>query len=95
MRTVSWSRLMAWAMILSWPWLVWMVVKSSPEMVLKGIATDTSALMPMVADLVLCLGAFYAMQSRKGLIIKPSRPADRLYSGPHFNRMAKKQQVNH
>jgi hypothetical protein len=51
--------------------------------------------MPIVADLVLCLGAFYAMQSRKGLIIKPSRPADRLYSGPHFNRMAKKQQVNH
>ncbi len=93
MRTVHWSRFVAWAMILSWPWLVWLVAKSSPEMVLKGIATDTSAVMPVVADVVLCLGACYAMQSRKGLIIRPSKGSEQIYAGPHFNRIPRKQQA--
>ncbi|MFM7593913.1 MAG: hypothetical protein ACKO85_19170 [Isosphaeraceae bacterium] len=93
MRTVHWSRVVAWAMILSWPWLVWLVVKSSPEMVLKGIATDTSAVMPVVADVVLCLGAFYAIQSRKGLILRPSKGTEQIYAGPHFKRISRKPQA--
>ena len=37
MRSISWSKKLVWAVLLTWPWLVWSVAKSSPEMILKAL----------------------------------------------------------
>lgn len=99
MRAVSKARCMSWALLLSWPWMVWAVAKYSPEMIQKGITVSASIWSPFVADTLLCCGGIYAIYSRRGLAnggtgVKSGQQLRTAYHGPHFDRMAKRHKSN-
>lgn len=91
MRAFTWSRGLVWSIVLTWPWLLWLSAKTSPGMILRGITSDSSAIMPLFADLVLCLGAIYAVKSRRGLNASRFRTSEKLFSGPHFGKSRARQ----
>ena len=91
MRAMSKARCASWALLLSWPWLVWAVAKYSPEMIQKGIDVSATVWAPLVADSVICIGGLYAIRTRRGLVRPEVRPANQLYHGPHFGRAMKQQ----
>lgn len=99
MRAVSKARCISWALLLSWPWMVWAVAKYSPEMIQKGINVSASIWAPLVADTLLCCGGIYAIRSRRGLVhsstsLKSMPQVRSAYHGPHFDRMAKRHKSN-
>jgi hypothetical protein len=91
MRAMTKARCATWALLLSWPWLVWAVAKYSPEMIQKGIDVSATVWAPLVADTVLCMGGWYAIRTRRGLVQKAAQPTTKLYHGPHFGRVAQRQ----
>lgn len=93
MRSLTWSRGIVWSIVLTWPWLLWASAKTSPGMILRGIPSDSSAVMPVLADIVLCLGAMYAVKSRRGLRSRTDQTSNSLYAGPHFSRVRKATQA--
>ena len=94
MRSISWLKKLVWAVLLTWPWLVWSVAKSSPEMILKGIESAGSLWMPIFLDVLICLGWLYALRSRRLLGEKPNPSVHKsAIHGPHFKLAAQRKKA--
>lgn len=92
MQSITWSKRLIWVGLVAWPWLVWAVAKSSPEMILKGIGNAGSLWMPVFLDCLICMGWHYAMRSRRSLVARSFKPFQKsAIHGPHFKIAAQRQ----
>ena len=82
MRAITPGKCFVWAVLLSWPWILWCVARNSPEMILKGFAESTSVWMPILADIVLMMGGAFARHARRRSFDQPAYVQDR----PHQPR---------
>lgn len=85
MQGITPGKCVIWALLLSWPWVVRYAALNSPEMIIKGYAGSTSAWMPLIADVVLVAGGFFALHARKKQMgkLEPVRNVTRT-PGHHF-----------
>ena len=74
MRAITPGKCFVWAVLLSWPWILWCVARNSPEMILKGFAESTSVWMPILADIVLLMGPLMCRIDRTSPVPTESEP---------------------
>jgi len=92
MQTMAWTKKLVLTILLTWPWLMWLVAKNSPEMILKGFSNAGSIWMPILLDLLICLGGLYAIRTRPRLTKMNQNAHASAVRGPHFRLAAQRQQ---